>query len=88
VTMYVKLSTGEKGSEPRIRAVKHWGHGCMISQASASILSEHVVGKSLFDLNAMERADVEELLGGTLSPSRVKCAMLPLIALRHGLAHD
>lgn len=62
------------------------GSGCIISQAAASMLTAYVVGKSPADIERMECADVEALLGGTLSPSRVKCAMLPLIALKNGLA--
>lgn len=61
------------------------GSGCIISQAAASMLSEVVTGKSVTEIEAMERKDVEALLGATLSPSRVKCAMLPLIALKNGL---
>lgn len=61
------------------------GSGCIISQAAASILTEAVVGKSVADIEAMERADMEQLLGGQFSPSRVKCALLPLIALKNGL---
>lgn len=61
------------------------GAGCIISQAAASMLSEAVVGKSVADIQRMERAEMEMLLGGRLSPSRVKCAMLPLLALKNGL---
>ena len=61
------------------------GSGCIISQAAASMLSEAVAGKSVTEIEAMERKDLEALLGATLSPSRVKCAMLPLIALKNGL---
>lgn len=61
------------------------GSGCIISQAAASMLTEYVVGKSIADIQIMGRKDVETLLGATFSPSRVKCAMLPLIALKNGL---
>ncbi|MDP3685448.1 MAG: iron-sulfur cluster assembly scaffold protein [bacterium] len=64
----------------------HWtGSGCLISQAAASMLTEHVVGTSIEDVLRMERADVERLLGSSLSPSRVKCAMLALVALKNGI---
>jgi nitrogen fixation NifU-like protein len=70
-----------------IDCVSFTATGCIISQAAASMLSEAVVGKSAGEIRTMERADMEKLLGATLSPSRVKCAMLPLIALKNGLAH-
>lgn len=69
----------------RIARMTFTGSGCLISQAAASMLSEAVVSKSVADIEAMERADIEALLGGAVSPSRLKCAMLPLVALKNGL---
>lgn len=79
--------SAEVTAEGRIVRIGWDGDGCLISQAAASMLSEHIVGKSLADIERMERADIEALLGATVSPSRVKCAMLPLVALKKGL-HD
>lgn len=73
---------------PLIAQMSFMGTGCLISQAAASMLTEHVVGKSVEEVLHMERADVERLLGTTLSPSRVKCAMLALVALKKALQHD
>jgi len=81
VTVYAKLDP----ARCTLHAARFTGSGCIISQAAASMLSEAVVGKSIGEIRAMERADMENLLGATLSPSRVKCAMLPLIALKRGL---
>lgn len=61
------------------------GSGCIISQAAGSLLTEHVQGTSMADVQRMERTDIEALIGGILSPSRVKCAMLPLVALQNGI---
>lgn len=81
VTMYAKIDP----TSYKLQATSYVGSGCIISQAAASMLSEVVTGKSVTEIEAMERKDVEALLGATLSPSRVKCAMLPLIALKKGL---
>lgn len=81
VTMYAKLDQ----TNSRLQALSFTGSGCLISQAAASMLTERASGKSLAEIRHWERAEVEALIGGALSPARVKCAMLPLIALQHGL---
>lgn len=65
------------------------GHGCAVSQASASMLLEEVVGKPLAEVAAFGREELFELIGVPLSPARMKCALLPLDVLRAALhAHD
>ncbi|TSC72694.1 MAG: nitrogen fixation protein NifU [Parcubacteria group bacterium Gr01-1014_38] len=85
VTVYAALDSGAD-HRSRITRLSFTGHGCLISQAAASMLTEYVVGKSVEEFLRMGRGDMERLLGGVLSPSRVKCAMLPLLAVRNGLA--
>lgn len=64
------------------------GHGCAVSQASASMLLEEVVGKPLVEIAAFTRDDLFALIGVTLSPARMKCALLPLAVLRATLNTD
>jgi len=59
-----------------IEGVAFTGDGCAISQASASMLSQRLPGKTLSEIAAMDRDDVIELLGVEISPMRVKCAVL------------
>jgi nitrogen fixation NifU-like protein len=61
------------------------GHGCAVSQASASMLLEEVVGKPIAEVAALDRDDLFALIGVTLSPARMKCALLPLAVLRAAL---
>lgn len=61
------------------------GHGCAVSQASASMLLEAVVGKPLAEVAAFGRDDLFALIGVPLSPARMKCALLPLDVLRAAL---
>ena len=61
------------------------GHGCAISQASADLLLEDVVGKTLEEIKAMNKATVLDLLGIELGPVRLKCALLPLKVLKAGV---
>ncbi len=68
--------------DDRIRDVRFIGRGCAISQASASILTEEVKGKTLDEVRAIDREHVLANLGITISPARIKCALLSLKALK------
>jgi nitrogen fixation protein NifU and related proteins len=61
------------------------GHGCAVSQATASMLLEEVVGKRVEELASFTRDDLFALLGVRLSPARMKCALLSLGVLRAAL---
>jgi nitrogen fixation NifU-like protein len=61
------------------------GHGCAISQASADLLMESVMGKSVDDVKAMSKDDLLSMLGLELGPVRLKCALLSLKVLKAGV---
>lgn len=61
------------------------GEGCAISQASADLLIESIIGKSLEELRALGKEEVLENLGIELGPVRLKCALLPLKVLKAGI---
>ena len=61
------------------------GEGCSISQASADLLVEKVIGMALEDVRALGKDDVLELLGIELGPVRLKCALLSLKVLKGGV---
>jgi len=61
------------------------GHGCAISQASADLLMETIVGKSLTEIKNINKQDVLDLLGLELGPVRLKCALLSLKVLKAGV---
>ena len=60
------------------------GHGCAISQASASMLMEEVVGMSLEPARALDKEYILDLLGIEMGPVRLKCALLSLKVLKAG----
>jgi nitrogen fixation NifU-like protein len=72
IRMDVKLDEDNE----TIEAVAFQGDGCAISQASASMLSGELRGKTLDELEEMDTDDVTEMLGVDISPMRVKCAVL------------
>ena len=68
-----------------VKDVKFNGQGCAISQASASMLTELVKGKSLEDVRKISKEDILSLIGGQLTAVRLKCALLSLKVLKTGI---
>lgn len=69
----------------RIVGVAFDGSGCAISQASASMLTEEIVGMTLDEIRKLDKDYVTELLGIPIGPVRLKCALLPLKVLKAGV---
>jgi nitrogen fixation protein NifU and related proteins len=79
ITFYLKLHDGKVGD------VRFRGRGCAISQASASMLTDLIVGKPVQDLKTFPTRDLLEELGIQISPARMKCATLSVNTLRVAL---
>jgi nitrogen fixation NifU-like protein len=75
----VQLHTDDAGT---ITDVRFSGHGCAISQASASMASEEIVGMKVEDVLRLDRSFVLDLLGIDISATRIKCALLSLKVLK------
>jgi nitrogen fixation NifU-like protein len=75
----VQLNVGADG---RIAEVRFSGHGCAISQASASMASDEVIGMPVEQLLKLDREFVLDLLGIDISATRMKCALLSLKVLK------
>jgi len=66
------------------------GTGCIISQASASMLVEHIEGKTIEQLTSFAAQDMLHLFRARLTPLRQQCCLLSWKALQLLLqtAHD
>ena len=73
--IHMDLSVGADG---KIDDVKFLGKGCAISQASTSMLTESLKGKTLEEVAKLSQDVVLENIGIGISPTRMKCAMLGL----------
>jgi len=73
------------GSDGRVVEAAFDGHGCAISQASADLLIESALGKTLDEIKALNKQDVLDMLGIELGPVRLKCALLSLKVLKAGV---
>lgn len=60
------------------------GKGCAISQASASMLTDMIKGKTLAEARQINKDDILEALGIEIGPVRMKCALLSLKVLKAG----
>jgi nitrogen fixation protein NifU and related proteins len=65
-----------------LRAIRFDARGCVVSQAAAAMLCEHLEGRSLAEINAFSARDMLDLVALPLSPRRLACALLPYEALR------
>ena len=77
--MQLKIKDG------KLEDLRFKGKGCAISQASASMLTEVVKGKTLEEVKALGKSDVLDLLGIDPGPTRIKCALLGLKVLKLGV---
>jgi nitrogen fixation protein NifU and related proteins len=69
-------------NQDRIITEVAWdGEGCAVSQASASMLGDMLVGKSLDEVPTITKDTVLEMIGIPLTINRVKCALLSLKTL-------
>ena len=75
----VQLKIGE---DDTVREVRFSGHGCAISQASASMASDELIGMPVGKLLELDRDFVLDLLGIDISATRLKCALLSLKVIK------
>lgn len=61
------------------------GYGCAISTASADLLIEAIIGRTLEEIKSLTKQDILDLIGIELGPVRLKCALLPLKVLKAGV---
>lgn len=71
--------------DDRISEIRFSGRGCVVSQASTSILTEMVEGKTLDEVKAITKDELLDEIGIPVSPARMKCALLGLKVLKAGI---
>ena len=71
-----------KISDNRIAAASFVGDGCAISVAAASLMTELILGAKIDKGVPVSEEELLSSLKSDIKPSRMKCALLPLEALR------
>jgi len=78
VQFYLKI-----GKSKTIEDVKWKGIGCAITTASASKLSEYLLGRTLQEIKNMSEEElVQKGIGFEVNPGRIKCLTLPVKVLK------
>jgi len=72
----------------KVAELRFHGQGCAISQASASMASEELIGMPIEDIGKLDADWVVDLLGIAISPTRRKCALLSLKVTRGAATGD
>ncbi len=80
IDVYAKLDESGKVLE-----LKFTGQGCVLSQATASIMCEAWEKKSVGELLNLKDIDVLNLVGIQPGPMRLNCVLLSLRSLQSGL---
>ena len=83
IDLYININ------ENKISDVKFDGKGCAICMACTSVLTEMIQGKTLDEVKNFQKDELLSELGLEhlikTSPVRIKCALLSLKALKHGI---
>ena len=77
-----KIEMSAKLKDGRVVEIKFEGVGCAISKAATSMLTDYVKGKSKDQLQKLDKDFIIKMLGIELGVNRIKCALLPLEALK------
>ncbi len=72
-------------TDNKIADIAFSGRGCAISQASTSMLTEAMKGKSIDELKKLDQDYIVSMLGISIGPTRMKCALLGLRTLQKGV---
>ncbi|HEU4797108.1 MAG TPA: iron-sulfur cluster assembly scaffold protein [Pyrinomonadaceae bacterium] len=75
-----------KLEQARVKEVRFKGDACAISTAATSLLTELVLGETIEQLANITDARLIAALESDIQPARLQCALLPLQALREGIA--
>ena len=79
VTMQLIIKGG------KVKYAKFHGSGCVISMVSSSLLTDKIKRISIKEIEKLSQKDILKLLKIKLNPARIKCALLPLEALKNSL---
>ena len=79
IELYLKVENG------KAVAINFEGEGCAVAIASASMLTEFAVGKTIEEIKQIDFDELQKILGIQLTLSRIKCANLSLETLQKAL---
>lgn len=81
ITIYLRIQNDV------VSEVAFQGHGCAISQAAISMLTDKLKSMPLAEVRKITKEDILTILGIPISIVRMKCALLSLKAVHEGIKH-
>ena len=69
-----------------VEIIRFQASGCVLSQAAAAFITKYGQGKEVEQVRLINERFMQEQLGLTLGPTRLRCIMLPVECLLQGLA--
>lgn len=81
-----RISVAGRISDGVVVSCGFQGEGCVLSQAAASLLMEHIHGAELEAVHKLDAAFMQQRIGITVGPTRLKCVLLALDAVQQALA--
>jgi len=82
---HIRMDLRLDPSKSKVAEIRFSGDGCAISVASASMLTQKLVGQPLAAVEKVTQDDVLQLVAISLSPVRIKCALTGFSALGRAL---
>lgn len=82
ITVYVSVQDG------KIKDARYTGDGCAISQAAVSLVTDEIKGKSIAEVQEMNKDTINRLLGVEITPTRLKCSLLGLETIQKALNQE
>jgi|TARA_Y100000310_G_scaffold14096_2_gene14321 nitrogen fixation NifU-like protein len=79
ITVQIKIRNN------KVEDIKFNGSGCVMSMVSASLFTDKIKGRDINDVKKLGKEDILKLLKIKINPSRIKCVLLPLDAVRGAL---
>lgn len=79
INLYLQIENG------KVTKATFDGDMCSVSIISSELLIDEIVEKELGDIENLDKKDLLELINLELTTSRIKCATLPLDALKKGI---
>ena len=78
--VYLLIDDDKNVADVKIRA-----HGCAISTASASMMTDRIKGRNISQITKLKKDDILEMLGIPISAARLKCALLSMDTFKNAV---
>lgn len=83
--IFLKIDKKDNDKDSKVLDASFDGVGCAISQASLSMMTEFLINRNMQEIKMIMPGDIYKMLGVTITPARVNCALLSYRALEQAI---